>query len=133
MSKRILVVDNDDRVLFVFQQALRLLNGRYENEIETVQSGHEALEKLRDKPFDLVITELDIANVDGIELTETIADLNPSTVVVWITKHSCQSLAQEVRRLRVYRCLDKPVEINEICWVAREALEKILGRNSKEL
>ena len=131
MSKRILVVDDDKRVLFVFQEALSKLDGDYE--IETARSSDEGLEKATARPFDLVITDLNMPGLDGLRLTESLGALSPLTVVVWMTACGCRSLVREARRLRVHRCLDKPVEVGEIRRVAREALEKILGRNSKEL
>jgi DNA-binding NtrC family response regulator len=121
MSKRILVVDDDPRVLFVFRGALSKLDGDYE--IETARGGDEALEKAAAGPFDLVITDLNMPGLDGLRLTESLGALSPLTVVVWMTACGCRSLAREARRLRVHRCLDKPVEINEIRQVARDALK----------
>jgi CheY-like chemotaxis protein len=121
MSKRILVVDDDDRVLFVLQHALSRLDGGYE--IETARSGGEALVLFRASPFDLLITDLNMPEMNGFELTEAIATESPRTAVVWITGLGCQSVAGAAQRLRVHRCLDKPVEVGEIRQVATEALE----------
>jgi len=121
MGKRILVVDDDKRVLFVFYQALSKPDRGYE--IETAQSGSEALEKAKARPFDLLITDLQMPGVDGPALTGAVKAHSPRTVVVWMTTYGCRgAVARQAKRLQVHRCLDKPVEVSEIRRVAEEAL-----------
>jgi DNA-binding NtrC family response regulator len=119
--KRILVVDDDERVLFVLHDTLARLGSEYE--VVTAQNGHEALDKVRKMPFDLLIADLRMLGMDGIELTEAVRTLSPSTVVIWITAYGSQETNADARRLRVYRCLDKPLEVAEIRQIAREALD----------
>ena len=61
--------------------------------------------------------------MDGVELTEAVRALSPSTVVVWITAYGSQETNAEAQGLGVYRCLDKPLEVAEIRQIALEALE----------
>ena len=121
MSKRILVVDDDERVRFVFQKALARLDSGYD--VEIARNGREALEKAREAPFDLIMTDLRMPELGGVELTKAIRSLCPNTVVVWMTSYGCHSLAAEARLLAVYRCLEKPLEVGEIRQVAQEALK----------
>ena len=121
LRKRILVVDDDERVLFVLHDILAGLGNQYE--VVTAQSGYEALDKARKKPFDLLVADLRMPGLDGVELTEAVRTLSPSTVVIWITAYGSQETNAEARRLGVYRCLDKPLEVAEIRQIAREALE----------
>jgi CheY-like chemotaxis protein len=81
----ILIVDDDPIVLFVFRDTLRDLGQGYE--IVTAQSGLRALEEVSKEPFDLVITDLDMPDLNGIELTEAIGTVSPDTSVVWITAY----------------------------------------------
>jgi CheY-like chemotaxis protein len=119
--KRILVVDNDERVLFVMRGALMRLGAEYD--VVTVRSGGEALEEFRKGSFDLVITDLKMSDMDGIELTEAIQALDSGAVVVWITAYGCHGVRAEARELGVYCCQDKPLEIADIRRVVLEALE----------
>ena len=121
MSKRILVVDDDERVRLVFQKALARLGSGYQ--VEVAQNGREALEKAMEEPFDLIMTDLRMPELGGVELTKAIKRYCPDTIVVWMTSYGCHSLAAEARLLAVYRCLEKPLEVSEIRQVAREALE----------
>jgi len=121
LRRRILVVDDDERVLFVLHDILAGLGSQYE--VVAAQSGYEALDKARKKPFDLLVADLRMPGLDGVELTEAVRTLSPSTVVIWITAYGSQETSAEAQRLGVYRCLDKPLEVAEIRQVAREALE----------
>jgi two-component system response regulator HydG len=119
--KHILIVDDDERVLFVLHRALSGLGDGYE--VVTAGGGREALSKARATPFDLLITDLRMADMGGIELTEAIKALNAMTVVVWMTAYGCHRVANEAARLSVYKCLEKPLRVAKIRRVVRGALE----------
>ncbi len=120
MKKVVLIVDDEERVLFVLQNALeRLENGL---EVVTAATAEEALRKAREMPFDLVITDLIMPDVDGIELTERVRGLRADVPVVWMTAYGCGSFQGEAERLGVNWCLEKPLEIGEFREVARRAL-----------
>lgn len=125
-QKRILAVDDDDRVLFVLRETLSGLNGCL---VTTARNGREALDRIREQTFDLVITDLVMPDVDGVALTEAIRDLQCNTSVIWVTAHGCKRVSQEVQRLNIYRCLEKPLEIRTIRSAAREAL----GENEQNI
>jgi DNA-binding NtrC family response regulator len=118
--RRILIVDDDERVLFVLHHALVRLSREYD--VMTARNAHEALDEIKKMPFDLVISDLKMRGMDGVELTEAVRTLSPSTIVVWITAYGGEQTDAEAQRLGVYRCLDKPVEVDEIRQVVREAL-----------
>ena len=120
-SKRILVVDDDERVLLVFHDALVRLGCEFE--IATASNGRAALEKAREAPFDLIITDLRMPEMDGIALTEAIREMGTGVVVIWMTAFGCYTFRAEAVRLAVYCCLDKPVEIGEIREAACQALQ----------
>jgi DNA-binding NtrC family response regulator len=122
---RILVVDDDERVLFVLRRTLLAFQNGYE--IVTATDGHKALNKAKEVPFDLLITDLKMPGMDGITLTQAIRDLNSGTVVVWITAYGCAQVSDEATRLSVHECLEKPLRIDEIRRVVREALKNSKG------
>jgi DNA-binding NtrC family response regulator len=127
--KRILVVDDEESVLFVLYNGLLRLDDGYDVEVDTARDGREALEKLRETPFDLMITDLRFPGMDGIELTEAARELDPDIAVIWVTAYDCHKTSRDAERLGVYRCLDKPLEIDEIRSIAREALDTTVDRN----
>jgi DNA-binding NtrC family response regulator len=117
---RILLVDDDTRVLFVLGETLGTLGDRYE--IVSAENGQSALARIRETYFDLVITDLRMPDMNGVELTEAIRALSPTTGVIWMTAYDCRTLADQAARLGVFRCLDKPLEIDDIRDTVREAL-----------
>ena len=119
--KRILVVDDDERVLLVFHDALMRMGCQFE--VVTARNGRAALGKARETPFDLIITDLRMPDVDGIALTEAIREMDAGVVVIWMTAFGCHTFRDEAARLGVYCCLDKPVEIGEIREAACQALQ----------
>lgn len=114
MSERqsILIVDDDARVLLVLRAALEKLGDAYR--IATAGDGRDALTKAKNQPFDLLISDVRMPDIDGIQLAHMIHDLNPETAIIWITAYGCENLNEERERLNVSGCLEKPLRINEI-------------------
>lgn len=120
--RRILVVDDEESVLFVLNGALARVNDEYRLEVERATDGEEALAKVLDGQFDLLITDIRLPGIDGLELTEQVRRESPATDVIWITAYGCQKLREHAARLKVYTCLDKPLEIGVIRQAVRAAL-----------
>ena len=120
-SKRVLIVDNEAKILFVLDRALASLG----SECQVVCSGsaQEALELAQETPFDLVLTDLEMSEMDGITFTEALRALPYHPVVIWMTASCCCMASVDAKRLGVHRCLDKPMEVDEIRHVVREALQ----------
>ncbi len=118
--KRILVVDDEAMVRFILHDTLMGLGEDYE--IVTAAGGEEALNYAQEESFDLAITDVLMPNMSGIELTEALKTLSPETVVVWITAYDSKRVAADAERLGVHGCWDKPLEVTEILWIAKEAL-----------
>lgn len=122
MTQRILVVDDEARVLLILHDTLQRLGSSFE--VVTAQSSSEALKMARKEAFDLVITDLRMPGMDGVELTRALRSMYPEVPVIWITAYGCHKAARESDKLEVYRCLDKPLEIKQIRQAAQEALDR---------
>jgi len=120
-KKRILIADDEARVRLIMHDSLQKMGNDYE--IIAVSNGLDALHLVEQGRFDLVITDLRMPGMNGVELTRSIGETRPGTRVIWMTAYGCSKTATERARLEVYRCLDKPIEIAEIRRVVREALE----------
>lgn len=119
--RRILLADDDPRVLLILRATIERMREGYQ--IVTTGDGAEALEEIEDEPFDLVITDVRMPGLSGIELVEAIRALNINTAVIWITAYGCHRLQDKCDRLNVYCCLDKPLRISEIRQAVLKALE----------
>jgi len=91
-------------------------------EVVTAESGEEALDTVRGRMPDLVITDLRMPGIGGVALTESIRDLSSATPVIWITAHGCRQLERDRVRLDVRRCVDKPVEVAEIRRIVKHVM-----------
>jgi DNA-binding NtrC family response regulator len=119
--KRILVVDDEARVLFVLRHTLARVVDQYE--VETASSGREALQKIGETHFDLVLTDLRMPGIDGIELSREVRARSPHTAIIWMTAFGSYGVAAEAEELGVDGCLDKPVKIDRIREAVHDALE----------
>jgi two-component system response regulator HydG len=130
VQKHILVVDDEERVLFVMRGALTRLGDGYR--VVTASSGREALDKARQIPFDLVLTDLRMPGMDGIELTEAIRALDSGAIVIWMTAYGCHKVRAEAAQLSIYCCLDKPIKVGQIRQIVRQAFEAVGNKASVE-
>jgi two-component system response regulator PilR (NtrC family) len=122
VRKRILIVDDDEAVLLVLHDILAELCGSLE--IVACADAAEAVDRVEAEHFDLVLTDLKMPEVDGVALTRVVRDTSEDTVVIWLTAYGSDESREMGGRLGVYRVLDKPLEVNEIQAVVRDALRR---------
>jgi two-component system response regulator AtoC len=121
VSARILVVE-DERAI---QLALSGLLRRQGYEVEVAGSGEEAVAKLGDTPFDLVLTDLALGRgLSGMDVLRAAKDLRPETVVVMITAHGSETIAVEAMKAGAEDYVPKPFDNDEIRLVVQRALDR---------
>ena len=120
-KKRILVVDDDEQVLFVWRHALAKMASTYQ--VETATSGRAAVQAVTRSPFDLIVTDLSMEGMSGQELTQVIRGINPCVAIVWMTGYPTLAALEDAQRLSVHCCLYKPFPLSRIRQVVSEALE----------
>jgi CheY-like chemotaxis protein len=123
VKRRILIADDESRVLLILHDSLKKLGDAYE--ITTAHNGREALQLALDEPFDLVITDLRMPGLGGVELARRVKAAQPGTEFIWITAYGCHNVAEECAHLGILTCLDKPLEIREIRSRVKEALHAL--------
>ncbi len=129
-GKRILVVDDEEIVRYSLKNILST-NGF---EVEDVGSAEEALHLLYEKSFHLVLTDLVLEGMGGLELLENIKVISPRTLVVVITGYGSLKTAVAALRLGVYDYILKPCDENELILRVRRALEmQSYGSEQKKL
>ena len=121
MSKiHTLVVDDEPGVRFFVEETLH----RSGHDVTTSKSGKEALETLRDTPFDLVILDLKLGGkVDGIKVLEAIRWRWPNTCVIILTAHGSLDSAVAAIDQGIEKYVQKPLSPQELRQVVQEVLD----------
>lgn len=120
MSARILIVDDEE---IVIRSCKRILDGD-EFQVEAVQDGREALLRIEDKAYDVVILDIMMPNIDGLEVLRRVKETHPSVDIVMITGLSQIDTAVQAMKLGAFDYLSKPFEPDELKLVVLRALER---------
>jgi DNA-binding NtrC family response regulator len=118
---RILVVDDE---MIVCESCKRILEEEEEYEVETALSGKEAFEKMKANPFDIVITDLKMPGIDGMEVLRTFRKEYPDSIIIMITGFSTVETAVEAIKLGAFDYIPKPFTPDEVSIVVKKAIEK---------
>lgn len=122
LTKRILIADDDPLVLFTLRE---ILSTKFPNrQIETCTDGAAALAKLKQSAFDLVVLDLVMPGLNGLEVVKAMRSLGINTTVIWITGHGCIDLKENCVQFKVFDCLEKPLQIEVIRLCVSQALEE---------
>ena len=116
----ILVVDDEPELC----QALGRLLGRNGYRTLTAGNGEEALEILRQEPVPLVLTDLMMPRLNGVDLLKAVKIIAPATEVVIVTGHGTIETAVEAMKMGAYDFIEKPFSASLTLNVVRKALEK---------
>jgi len=118
---RSLVVDDEAGIRFFLEEALQQVG----HSVVTASSGEEALDRLRDAPFDLILLDLMLGGrVDGMRVLESVKWRWPATVVIILTAHGSLDSSLAAIREGVDGYLLKPVEPEELWSVVAEAMTR---------
>ena len=118
---RILVADDEEQIQFLWRSALLKPASAYE--VVTVCDGCKALDQVMRAPFDLIVTDIMMPGMGGVELTEALRQLGYQGAVIWISALAVPEMAKQARRLNVYCCLAKPLRVAHIRQAVAEAIE----------
>ncbi len=117
---KILIVEDEDMARKNLEHILK----KEGYDVVSVDNGKKALEHLGTTNFDLVLTDLKMEKVDGMEVLEKSRSLQPYTEVVMITGYATVDSAVTAMKKGAYYYIAKPYKIEEVRKVAREALLK---------
>src|SRR4030066_611529 len=117
---RILVIDDE---MIVCESCKRILEEEG-YEVETALSGKEAFDKMKTAPFDIVLTDLKMPGIDGMEVLKTFRKKYPDSIIIMITGFSTAETAVEAMKLGAFDYIPKPFTPDEVSIVVKKALEK---------
>ena len=129
MTAKILIVDDEKAVRESLEEILKM----EEYQVETVSSGEKALEIVQDGDYNLVLLDLKMPGIDGVEVMHQISRYAPDTKVIILTGHGTLESAIEALRSGAEDYMLKPYESSAILDSIGRALSKNAQKKRKEL
>ena len=117
---KVLVVD-DERGMREF---LTIMLQKEGYDVTSAGSGKEALEYIAQRAYDIVITDVRMPNITGVDVLKTVKECSPETVVIIVTAYASTETAVEAMKQGAYDYITKPFKVEEIKLIIRNALEK---------
>lgn len=116
----VLLVDDEREFLEVLTKRLR----KRKLKLTTANSGEEALRIIREVPVDVVVLDMKMPQMDGLQTLKEMKKLNPSVEVIMLTGHANVDSAVEGLELGAFDYLMKPVDIDELLYKLQDAVKK---------
>ncbi len=120
MSERILIVEDEETL----QASLRRVFLREGYDVDSVDNAESALEMLNKCIYDIIITDIILPGIDGIELLKRIKERLPDQTVIIITAYASLETAVEALRAGAYDYVIKPIMHEEIKQIVKNALKQ---------
>jgi two-component system, NtrC family, response regulator HydG len=119
--KRVLVVDDEEHMLLTVQFILQ--SAGYD--VQAARSGEEALESARGQagrgmPFDLILTDIQMGGITGLDLIDRLRDSGMATPVLVMTGYGNRETVEELRRRNCAAYLEKPFEEEDLLARVKE-------------
>jgi predicted regulator of Ras-like GTPase activity (Roadblock/LC7/MglB family) len=119
--KRVLVVDDEEDMLWMLQRNLN--KGMQDVEILAAKSGEEALAVLSDKKVNLVITDINMPGISGLDLLVEINNKFPDTGVIIMTAYPSNAYENKAMMSGSLRFIEKPFDIKDMRTIVKEILQ----------
>jgi DNA-binding response OmpR family regulator len=125
-SKRILIVDDEEGI----RDTLRAFFEIQGFEVFDAADGVEASERIREEPFDVVLTDLRMPGLDGLGVLRLVRSISPKTAVLILTGFSSPQSESEAMKLGCDGFLTKPVRLDQLKSTIHQSLRR---RRSQEV
>ena len=121
MSK-ILIIEDEAAIRRVLSKILAEENDSYK--IEEAEDGQQGIEKIKENDFDLVLCDIKMPKMDGVEVLEEVKKIKPEIPFVMISGHGDLETAVQTMRLGAFDYISKPPDLNRLLNTVRNALDR---------
>lgn len=121
MSK-ILIVEDEAAIRRVLVKILSEENDSYQ--VDEAEDGVAGLEKIKNNDYDLVLCDIKMPKMDGVEVLEEVKKIKPEIPMVMISGHGDMETAIQTMRLGAFDYISKPPDLNRLLNTVRNALDK---------
>src|ERR671929_749063 len=117
----LLIVDDEPGM----RQLLSLVFGRAGHRVRAAENGAKALELLKQEPADLIVSDVKMPDMNGIELLRRVREFLPDVSVVMMTAFATVETAREAFKLGADDFIQKPFDVDELKLIVEKALERL--------
>lgn len=117
---KILVVDDEKSI----RNSLREILEYEKYKVDEASEGAEAIELVKSNKYDVILCDIKMPNMDGVEVLQNILELNPDSTVVMISGHGNIETAVETIKKGAFDFIEKPLDLNRLLITLRNALDK---------
>ncbi len=117
---KVLVIDDEKSM----REFLAIMLEKEGYEVDTAADGQAALDFCREELYDLVITDIKMPRMDGLEVLHRLKEISRETAVIMITAYASTETAVQAMKEGAYDYITKPFNVDEIKMVIRNALER---------
>jgi DNA-binding NtrC family response regulator len=129
-SVKILIVDDEKIALKNLEHVMK----KEGYDVTGAESGPTALKRLEEQSFDLVLTDLRMEKVDGMQILKKCRELYPEAEVIMITGYATLESAVKAMKQGAFNYIAKPFRLDEVRIIVKEAAEKVrLKRENRDL
>jgi len=122
--ERILIVDDEPEVAIVVQKMLEFLGYKVRSQTSSIEAFNIFRLHLPEDPFDLVLTDLTMPRLTGLDLARKLHNLQPNLPIVLCTGFNEKMTAEEANRLGIQKLLLKPFSIQALAVTIRQVLDE---------
>jgi DNA-binding NtrC family response regulator len=119
---RILIIEDEAAIRRVLTKILSEESETYI--VEDVEDGIQGLERIKNNDYDLVLCDIKMPKMDGVELLEAVKKIKPEIPMVMISGHGDMETAIQTMRLGAFDYISKPPDLNRLLNTVRNALDK---------
>jgi len=115
---KILIVDDEKDSAYIIGKILELKG----YEVESVNSGYEAIEKTKKTQFDLCLLDIKLPDINGVEVFLNLKEVNSHIRVIMMTGFAVEQLIEKAIKQGAYACIHKPFDMEKLFELIKEAL-----------
>ncbi len=128
--KRILIVDDEPNFAKMLSISLRKLGKEFT--FDTAHNGGEALLKLKQATYSLLITDYNMPDMTGLDLASMVRQVSPGTQVVLMTAFGTDMLRDKIAKAKLDAFIDKPFDLNQIREIVKGVVDRAQDQRDKE-
>ncbi|WP_459212922.1 sigma-54-dependent transcriptional regulator [Aquimarina rhabdastrellae] len=119
---KILIIEDEAAIRRVLSKILSEENEAYQ--VEEAEDGLIGIEKIKNEEYDLVLCDIKMPKMDGVEVLEAVKKIKPETPIVMISGHGDLDTAVNTMRLGAFDYISKPPDLNRLLNTVRNALDR---------